>query len=264
VIYAVLSPAKSLHDLPEPVHSRFSEPALLGHAEHLMDRSVRKLSSKQLQKLMGISAKLGELNHERNQAFGGRLDLDNARQAADLFAGDTYIGFDGHTLDDAGVAYAQEHVGILSGLYGLLRPFDLIQPYRLEMGTKLKNPRGKDLYAYWRGAVTGVLSERLGRLSDPLLVNLASNEYFRAVDPKVLGVPVVTPSFLERKDGKARPVSFFAKRARGRMARWIVDTRAETARDLLGFDVAGYRLDADRSEPAAPVFVRDQPAPGQG
>lgn len=264
MLYAVLSPAKSLHDLPEPLSERFSQPSLLGHAEHLMDSSVRKLSSKQLQQLMSISEKLGDLNHERNQAFGGPFDLDNARQAAHLFAGDTYVGFDGHTLSDDDAAWAQDHVGILSGLYGLLRPLDLIQPYRLEMGTKLKNPRGKDLYAFWKGAVTGALAERLGRLQDPVLVNLASNEYFKAVDPKLLGVPVVTPTFLETKDGKTRPVSFFAKRARGRMARWIVEQRATTADDLLAFDVAGYGLDPDRSTPDKPVFVREQPPPGQG
>ena len=201
-----------------------TQPALLARSTKLM-KKVKPWSVRKIKKGMHLSDKLAELNHERNQAWGEPFTEDNARQAMLMFAGDVYVGLDAGTLDAEAMAWAQEHVGILSGLYGLLRPLDLIQPYRLEMGNKLVN-----LYDFWGN----LIDEAVG---DQVVVNLASNEY-----SKVMGTrDMVTPKFKDVKDGKARTISFFAKQARGAMTRWIIDNRVDDPEQLKECDVMGYR-----------------------
>ena len=178
------------------------------------------------------------------------------KQAIFAFSGDTYVGFDAKTLADDELDYAQEHVGILSGLYGLLRPRDLMQPYRLEMGTRLANPRGKDLYAFWGGRITSAINEALAAQADPTVINLASNEYFKSVKKQELNGDVVTPVFKELKDGKAKVIGLMAKRARGMMARYIVEKRIENPKALKKFTRGGYRYKASESTDTEWVFMR--------
>jgi hypothetical protein len=259
-VLALLSPAKKL-DLDHPFDA-----AAVTQSDFLADPRelvpvVKQLSTDDLQQLMGISDNLATLNHDRFQALDFPFTADNARPAALTFAGEVYTAFDAWSLGEADLAWSQDHVRILSGLYGMLRPLDLIQPYRLEMGTKLENPRGKNLYAFWRDTLSPQLVEAVQGHVDPTIVNLASNEYSKAVDLKQAGVPVITPVFQDVKGDKARTLFLFAKRARGWMARWMVEQRAERPADLKRFDVGGYTFDADASDEARWVFRRPQPPP---
>lgn len=257
---AVLSPAKSLDMEPAPSTIPDSQPLLSEHTVVLAERA-RSLSPADLKRLMDISDALAELNHARFQGFepGAYRRDDNAKPAVLAFSGDTYIGLDAPTLAAEDLAWAQDRLRILSGLYGALRPLDLMQPYRLEMGTKLDNPRGKDLYAFWKGIVGPALDDAVAGHKHPVIINLASTEYFKAAEEKRLKHTVITPVFKDEKDGKARVVSFMAKRARGMMARFMVVNRLEDPEDLKGFTSGGYSFRPEQSDATTWVFQRLQP-----
>jgi len=261
-VLMVLSPAKNLLEGPAIEDLPASEPPLLDDTAQLL-KVARKWSVPKLQELMSLSEKLATLNRDRFQVFEAAPGPERARQAARMFNGDVYLGLDAATLSRDDLVFGQEHLAILSGLYGVLRPLDLVQPYRLEMGTKVKTRRGGDLYAFWGDRIAEVLSERLADHEDRSLVNLASREYFSAVATDRLPGPVITPVFKDVKDGKARIVSFFAKRARGAMARFALVNRITRAEGLLAFDGDGYRLDEDRSTETEWVFTRPQPPPAR-
>ncbi len=256
----LLSPAKKLN---------FDEPAtaLEPTAPRLMTDTVelakvaKKQSPDDLKRLMHISDALAELNADRFKAFDLKGKANDTKPAGLAFDGDVYWGLDANGLSDDDLAYAQDHLRILSGLYGVLRPLDSIQAYRLEMGTKLATKRGKSLYDFWGSGIADALQSDLEGHGDTTIVNLASNEYFKAVDRKALGKPVITAKFLNVKDGKARALMYYAKFARGLMARWIVQNRVERAADLRDFDVEGYRLDKKASSETELVFSRTQPPP---
>lgn len=257
----VLSPAKSLdYDSPLATDKR-SEPTMLDHADELIEILTTK-SPRQLSNMMGISADLAELNFERFQNWERPFTPETARQAILAFDGDVYQGLDIGSFNQRDFTHAQKVLRILSGLYGVLRPLDLMMPYRLEMGTKLKNPRGTNLYAFWGGLVADELNKAMvdapGRKA---LINLASIEYFKSVDTSVLESPVITPAFLDAK-GSAEPktIAFFAKRARGSMAAWVIQNRVKSPAELEGFDGLGYAFSPDRSTEDRPVFVRHNPA----
>lgn len=248
----VISPAKRLDDKATlPAGFTATDPVFGADADVLAG-VARKLTANKLRKLMDISEPLAQLNVERFAGF----DVAETRPAALFFAGDTYAGLEAKTLDADALRWAQGHLRILSGLYGVLRPLDAIKAYRLEMGSKMKNPRGADLYAYWRGQVAAALNETAAEAGARALVNCASIEYFGAVDTKALTVPVITPVFLEEKNGEAKIVSFYAKKARGAMARFIAENRLTDPEALKGFDAGGYAYTAARSAPDAPVFIR--------
>ena len=266
----LLSPAKSLdYDTPIPA----TVPATQAHFEgprspaSELIRILRRKSPQQIGELMHLSDKLSALNFARYAAWASRGHPGNARQAALAFDGDVYGGLDARSMDSRQLAWAQDHVCILSGLYGVLRPLDLLQPYRLEMGTPLENPRGKDLYAFWGPRIAEHLNQRLAADHTPVVINLASQEYFRSVDQRVLRARVVECVFEEWKaagdsaaePGRYRIISFFAKRARGLMARWAVLHKAATPGALQRFDLEGYAFDAAASKPDRMVFRRRSP-----
>lgn len=257
---AILSPAKTL-DLESPLPHMGtslepSQPPFLDKADRLVT-SLRNKSRPQLQQMMSISEALADLNYERYQTFSTPFTADNARPAIYTFAGDVYDGLDAYSLPLEAITYAQQTVRILSGLYGLLRPLDLMQPYRLEMGCDYKPPYVKDLPEYWQDDLTEQLQQDLAGHS--ALLNLASNEYAQAVDFDQLEVPVVKIDFKEEKNGKLRILSFYAKKARGMMTRYLVQQRPEQPADLRGFDAGGYRFRQDLSSEHHLVFSRPQP-----
>lgn len=253
----VISPAKRLDEKPRalPAGLPLTEPAFASDAAKLA-HIARDLSVDDLRALMGISEPLAKLNCDRFAAFKAKPAPDAVKPAAFCFDGDTYAGLEAKTLDEDALRWAQDHLRILSGLYGLLRPLDLIQPYRLEMGSKLANPKGPDLYAYWGKKIAKALDQQAETVGATTLVNCASNEYFHAVDRKTLKLRVITPTFLEVKGNEAKIVSFFAKKARGAMARFISENRLTDPADLASFTTGGYALDPDRSTPDTPVFLR--------
>lgn len=253
----VLSPAKSL-DFNDPVPTgKFTCPDYLESSEQLM-RTLRKLTPEELSELMHISAKLGELNFQRNHDWHTPFDASNARQAIYAFTGDVYAGLDIRSLNQKDVAWAQSHLRILSGLYGLLRPLDLIQPYRLEMGTSLKHGKHQNLYQFWGSRISEGLNEAMAAHKQRVLLNLASNEYFRAVDKKSLDAAVVSPAFKDYKNGHYKIISFFAKKARGMMAAHVIRNRIDSLDGIRDFDLGGYRYSAKDSTDAVPVFLRKQ------
>lgn len=249
----VISPAKSLNFEKEIPTSTYSEPEFLKQASTIQ-RTLKKKKPKMLMQLMDISDKLAELNWQRNQDWHVPFTNENARPAVYTFDGDVYQGLDIYTLPADKLEILQDKLRILSGLYGLLKPLDLMQAYRLEMGTSLPIGKNKNLYEFWKKTITKALNSELKK--DELFVNLASNEYFSAVDAKALKVPVVTPEFKDYKDGKLKMISFFAKKARGMMVRYIIDTNAETIDDLKGFNYDGYAFDANLSKGNTLVFTR--------
>ncbi|RMG40117.1 MAG: peroxide stress protein YaaA [Planctomycetota bacterium] len=255
----LLSPAKRLQTSPQKTPVRPTQPRLLDQAAALI-AILRDIPPEELARLMNISRDLAVQNADRYQRWSRPHRVSNSTPAALLFRGDVYQGLQADAFSPEDWRFAQQHVRILSGLYGVLRPLDLVQPYRLEMGTRLPNPRGQDLYAYWRDRVTDLLSRDLKRHGTPVVVNLASEEYARAIEFAALGVPVITPRFLECKGGNCRVLSFFAKRARGRMAAWIVRNRIDDPERLRDFAEDGYRLDTQRSDATTLTFVRPQPA----
>ena len=250
----VISPAKRL-DWSEVPGLAPTAPAFQEDAVRLA-RAAGRLTKPQLQKLMDISADLAKLNKERFAAFAAEPAEAEVRPAARAFAGDTYAGLEAKTLDEDALDWAQGHLRILSGLYGVLRPLDGIQPYRLEMGSKLKTRKGPDLYAYWGDRIAKALNAQAEAVGARVLVNCASQEYFGAVDPGALALPVVTPVFLEDKPGGPKIVSFFAKKARGAMARFIVERRLTDPAALTAFDTGGYTHAPELSEPGRPAFLR--------
>jgi len=251
----LLSPAKTL-DFDSPVSTReHSQPDFLDHAEELVD-GLRQLSAPEIAGLMAISDSLSELNFNRFQCWQRPFSLDNARQALLAFRGDVYLGLEADSFDAADLRWAQAHLRILSGLYGLLRPLDLIQPYRLEMSTGFANRRGPDLYRFWQGTISDCLNRELEQQASPVVVNLASNEYFRVVQQRRLQAPVVTPVFRDWKNGGYKTISFYAKRARGAMARFLVQERLDCPDAIKAFTGLGYAYDPRLSDDRAWVFTR--------
>lgn len=255
---ALISPAKKLDFETEPTLDSHSQPDFLPQSKKLVS-AARKLSRQDLRNLMGISEQLADQNFQRFKDFKPPFDLTNAKQAAMVFNGDTYVGLKAREMSKADLEYAQDHLRILSGLYGVLRPLDLIQPYRLEMGLKFKNPGGENLYEFWDGKLAKAVDDAVAGHKDPTVVNLASNEYFKAIDAKSLKAPVITPVFKEVNQGQARVLGMFAKQARGMMARYIITNRVETADGLKSFTEGGYRFQPERSDDKTWVFTRKQP-----
>jgi len=257
---ALISPAKKLDFECDWNVAKPTKPDLLKESKVLVD-AVRELSKKKLQTLMKLSNPLAELNYNRFQDFATPFTVANARPAVTAFRGDTYVGLDADTLKAKDLEYAQKHLYILSGLYGLLRPLDLIQAYRLEMGTKLKNPRGKDLYDFWGGLITDAVNNAVSddkTHKDKTIVSLASNEYIKALKPKDLKGAFVTCHFKEGKGTDAKVVGLFAKRARGMMARYIIQNRIESPKGLKDFNADGYKFVSSLSDDGNYVFTRSK------
>jgi len=252
----VISPAKTLDYETPPTTRRTTQPQYLDKAARLVD-DARGLSPDDIRKLMGVSQKIAELNHARFMNWGQPFTLDNAKQAVLAFKGDVYTGLEADTLTDEQLRFAQQHLRILSGLYGLLRPLDLMQPYRLEMGLKFENEGGKNLYEFWGDDITSALNAQLKKSRSNVLVNLASNEYFRSVHANALDADVITPVFKDLKNGKYKIISFFAKKARGQMARYIVEEGLTDVAGLQRFRTAGYRYSKADSSAKEWVFTRD-------
>jgi len=249
----VISPAKSLNfesDLPT---RKTTEAQFLKQSERL-NKLLKKKSAKSLSKLMHISDALGQLNYERNQSWELPFTQDNARQAVYAFNGDVYRGLDAYTIPEEKIETLQNTVRILSGLYGVLKPLDLMQAYRLEMGTKFPVGKNKNLYEFWKKEITKGLNEELE--DDELFLNLASVEYFKAIDTKALKVPVITANFKQFKNGEYKNIAIFAKQARGLMARYIIDTNAKTLDDIKGFNYDSYGLSDELSTDTELVFTR--------
>jgi len=254
----LLSPAKNMNFDPAPDAPAGTKPVFLKEAREIAG-VARDLSPAKLKKLMSISDKLADLNHQRFSSFRGDDKSNSQKQAALAFNGEVYLGLNAKTMSAEDFSFAQEHVRILSGLYGLLRPLDLIEPYRLEMGSSLKNPRGKNLYEFWGDQIAKEINRTLKGRKNPVVVNLASNEYFSAVDRKALDAEVITPSFKDEKDGKLRALQFFAKRARGSMARWAIDNRIDDPMALKKSDADQYKFNAKNSTATDWLFTRPQP-----
>jgi uncharacterized protein len=253
-----LSPSKGQEfDTPAP-STTFTQPQALADSE-LLIASLRKLSSDGIRELMSVSDSIARLNVDRYQAFRPPFTLKNAKQAFFAFKGDVYSGIDVSAYTEEDLEYAQAHLRILSGLYGCLLPLDLIQPYRLEMKTRLKNPRGDTLYQFWDERITDRLNEALAQQQVAVLVNLASNEYFRAVKPKKLNGRLLNINFKEIKDGRTRVVAIFAKRARGMMADFILSKRIESPAGIKKFHLGGYHYSKELSDDSQWTFVRPQP-----
>lgn len=255
----VISPAKTLDFGDQCFTGKHSLPDYLQESEELIAKLV-KLRKSELRNLMGISENLADLNAQRYRKWSIPFTIDNSKQALLAFKGDVYTGFDFGNWKAADFNFAQKELRILSGLYGILRPLDLIQPYRLEMGTQLATRRGKNLYAFWGETITSALNEVVSATHNKFLVNLASNEYFSAANPVDLDADVVSPVFKDLKNGKYKIISFYAKKARGLMADFIIRNRLKSPGDLHAFDLAGYRYDKAGSSPEAPLFLRDAPA----
>ncbi|HGH5979303.1 TPA: peroxide stress protein YaaA [Kluyvera georgiana] len=253
----LISPAKTLDYQSPLATTRYTQPMLLEHSQQLIG-VARKLSAPQIKALMGISDKLADLNATRFHDWHPDFTPENARQAILAFKGDVYTGLKAETFSEADFDFAQKHLRMLSGLYGVLRPLDLMQPYRLEMGIRLENPRGKDLYQFWGEEITHTLNAALHEQGDDIVVNLASDEYFRSVKPKALKGTIIKPVFLDEKNGKFKVISFYAKKARGLMSRYIIENRLSKPEQLTGFDSEGYFFDEESSSAEELVFKRHE------
>ncbi|ARU89474.1 peroxide stress protein YaaA [Pseudomonas sp. M30-35] len=253
----VISPAKTLDYETLPVTERFTLPQHLEHASDLINL-LRDYSPQQIAELMHLSDKLAGLNAARFGSWSAKFTPENAKQALLAFKGDVYTGLAADDFTESDFDFAQQHLRMLSGLYGLLRPLDLMQPYRLEMGTKLQTPRGKDLYAFWGDRISGWLNEALAEQGDDVLLNLASNEYFSAVKRKALNARVINTEFRDEKNGEYKIISFYAKKARGLMARYVIKEKISDVQGLKDFSDQGYRYAPDRSKPDNLVFLREQ------
>jgi uncharacterized protein len=251
----VISPAKTLdYDSPSTVADH-SLPDFLAQSQQLIDE-LRQLTPPQVSELMDISVKLGDLNFGRYLEWRQPFTPDNAKQAVLAFKGDVYTGLQAETLSRKDLLWAQKHLRILSGLYGLLRPLDLMQAYRLEMGTRFANSKGKNLYEFWDTTITDALNQVLATEKKPVLINLASEEYFKSVQPKKLNAEIITPVFKDMKGGKYKIISFFAKKARGMMTGYIIRNRLTNPDQIKNFDLAGYRYNPAMSSAREWVFVR--------
>ncbi|NNH37426.1 peroxide stress protein YaaA [Acinetobacter terrae] len=254
---ALISPAKTLDyesALPTDAHT---SPRLLEHSQELIEVS-RKLSATDISNLMSVSEKIAKLNVERFNDWQSEFNFSNARQALFAFKGDVYTGLDAYDLNDQHIEFAQNHLRMLSGLYGLLRPLDLMMPYRLEMGTKLQNPRGHNLYQFWGDRITSLINDDLEHANSELLVNIASDEYYKSVIERKIKAEIIKPVFLDQKNGKYKVISFYAKKARGLMARYIIENQLNKAEDLKSFNMDGYYFDAESSLKGELVFKRDE------
>ena len=252
----VISPAKTLdYDTP-PATARFTQPQFLDHAQELIGQ-LRQMSPQQIGELMHLSDKLAALNVARYGSWQPDFTPANAKQALLAFKGDVYTGLAAEDFSEEDFDFAQAHLRMLSGLYGVLRPLDLMQPYRLEMGTKLANARGANLYEFWGERISGWLNEALAEQGDDILLNLASNEYFGAVKRKALNARIIDTEFKDLKNGQYKIISFYAKKARGLMARYVIKERIRDPEQLKAFDYQGYRYSAEQSKPDSLVFLRD-------
>lgn len=257
IMFFVLSPAKNLNEKdPSPVSS-FTLPDLLPEAEILM-QELRQLAPQQIAELMHVSDKIALLNAERNAAWHTPFTPENAKQAVFMFNGDVYEGIAADTLKPEQIDYLQQHVRLLSGLYGVLRPLDLMQPYRLEMGTAFANTRGKNLYEFWGDKITDLLNQTLKQADSDVLINLASQEYFKSVNTKKLNARLITPIFKDEKNGKYKIISFYAKRARGLMVRYAAEHGITDPEMLKNFDYEGYSFNEAASNEAEWVFMREE------
>ena len=257
IMFFVLSPAKNLNEKdPSPVSS-FTLPDLLPEAEILM-QELRQLAPQQIAELMHVSDKIALLNAERNAAWHTPFTPENAKQAVFMFNGDVYEGIAADTLKPEQIDYLQQHVRLLSGLYGVLRPLDLMQPYRLEMGTAFANTRGKNLYEFWGDKITDLLNQTLEQADSDVLINLASQEYFKSVNTKKLNARLITPIFKDEKNGKYKIISFYAKRARGLMVRYAAEHSITEPEMLKNFDYEGYSFNEAASNEAEWVFMREE------
>ena len=252
----VISPAKTLDFDTPPTTRKATQPRFLKRSAELV-ADARGLSPADIRELMGVSEKIAELNHRRFMNWGVPFSLDNAKQAVLAFRGDVYTGLDADSLSSAQLGFAQQHLRILSGLYGLLRPLDLMQPYRLEMGLKFANRGGRNLYEFWGDEINAELNRELKKSGSNVLVNLASNEYFQAVRPRTLDAEIITPVFKDLKGGKYKIISFFAKKARGQMARFIIERELNDPAGLKKFRTGGYRYNKAESTARELVFTRD-------
>ena len=254
---AIVSPAKKLDFEAAKSLEGCAEPALLSRTKDLA-KILKNKSEGEIKSLMSLSDNLAKLNYDRYQRFKTPFSNDNAKPAIYVFKGDTYVGLDADTLSPKDIEYAQDHLLMLSGLYGALRPKDLMQPYRLEMGTKLANPKGEDLYDFWGGDVTALCNAASKGHKNRSVINLASNEYNKVIDPKALEGDFITCHFKEIKGGAPKVIGLFAKRARGAMARYIIQNKIETPEGLKGFDTDGYEYIESASDETNFVFIRDQ------
>lgn len=255
---SVISPAKTLDYETPPTTKKATQPEFLQRSAALVD-DARALELSEIRALMGVSENIAALNHQRFLDWHTPFDKENSKQAILAFKGDVYTGLEAETMTAAQLAFAQKHLRILSGLYGLLRPLDLMQAYRLEMGLKFANQGGKNLYEFWGDSITKSLNRELKKSGSAVLLNLASNEYFKAVKPGLLDADVVTPAFKDRKGDKYKIISFYAKKARGQMARYIIDNGVNDVAALKKYRVAGYRYNAGESTARELVFTRDEP-----
>ena len=251
----VISPAKTLDFETAYPNAKVTRPRMLNATSELVEQ-LRQYSSTDLQKLMGISSKLGDLNAERYQQWQLPFNKSNAKAALFAFQGDVYVGLDAQQFDQDGLDFAQQHLRILSGLYGLLRPLDLIQAYRLEMGTSLETGRGRTLYDFWADDITKAINKDLKAIKSQTLVNLASNEYFNSISTEALKAEVITPVFKDYKNGKYKILSFFAKKARGAMSAYIINKHITDPTALKKARVDGYQYSANDSDANKWVFLR--------
>jgi len=252
----LVSPAKTL-DYESPLATdTYTQPRFTEQSQQLIE-TLRKLSVQDVAELMKLSDKLASLNVARYQSWELKHTPDNARPAVLAFKGDVYTGLDAESFSEADFSFAQQHLRILSGLYGVLRPLDLLEPYRLEMGTRLKTASGDNLYQFWGDRITAALNEEL-KAADDVVINLASNEYFKAVQPKALNARLITPVFKDFKNGQYKIISFYAKKARGLMSRYIIQNRLDTPEAIKAFDLEGYYFSPEQSKGDIWVFLRDE------
>lgn len=254
---ALISPAKTLDYETALPTDTYTQPRLLEQSQQLID-VCRKLSATEIASLMTVSEKIANLNVERFRDWNADFDFSNARQALFAFKGDVYTGLDAYHLKDQDIDFAQQHLRMLSGLYGLLRPLDLMMPYRLEMGTKLKNKRGHNLYEFWGSIITNQINQDLAEIDSKVLVNLASDEYYKSVNEKNIQAEIIKPVFLDQKNGKYKVISFYAKKARGLMARYLIENKLSQVEQLKAFNSEGYYFDAESSSNKELVFKRDE------
>lgn len=252
----VVSPAKTLDFETAPVTEHHSQPEFIDHSKLLID-TLKKLSVQDVAGLMKLSDKLASLNVARFETWQPTFNIENAKQAVLAFKGDVYTGLDAESLSEEDLSFAQQHLRILSGLYGVLKPLDLMQAYRLEMGTKLANPRGQNLYQFWGTIISDHLNSELARCEKQVLINLASNEYYKAAKEKNIQGRIITPAFKDWKNGQYKMISFYAKKARGLMTRYIIQNKIEDPEQLKAFDLDGYRFAPSMSEGDNWTFIRD-------
>ncbi|PRD23943.1 UNVERIFIED_CONTAM: UPF0246 protein [Trichonephila clavipes] len=254
---ALISPAKTLDYETALPTDTYTQSRLLEQSQKLID-VCRKLSATEIASLMSVSEKIANINVDRFRDWNADFDFSNARQALFAFKGDVYTGLDAYHLKDQDIDFAQQHLRMLSGLYGLLRPLDLMMPYRLEMGTKLKNARGHNLYEFWGNMITDQINQDLAEIDAKVLVNLASDEYYKSVNEKKIQAEIIKPVFLDQKNGKYKVISFYAKKARGLMARYLIENQLNQVEQLKAFDSEGYYFDAESSSNKELVFKRDE------